>query len=124
MWNDDNDKILEVLDLIDKDIIFPTKCPICEKTNAHLYMYRWKNSEKGTAWVWCSECKATAHERINLPKWWENDIIFDENLLGIHPYMLEESNIFVDAYINILKQGNKLSESEQKELKAKLLNRG
>ncbi len=105
MWNDSNKDILDILEKVNKKETLPFCCPVCGKVEAHIYMYRWKKNNKGSVWAWCSACKVSAHERVILPVWWENADALDENLLGVHPDMLEEKKMFVDEYVNMLMKG-------------------
>lgn len=102
MWNDANKEILDILEIISNKNSLPLKCPVCGKYEAHVYMYRWKQEKKGSIWTWCSACKVSAHERLLLPDWWKNSQTIDDNLLGVHPDMLEENKEFVDDYVNRL----------------------
>lgn len=106
MWNDANDVILDIFDKVEEMETLPLECPICGKKEAHIYMYRFKDYNKGTIWAWCSACKATAHARMLLPIWWENSDALDNRLLGVHPDMLEEKKNFVDEYVNMLIKAN------------------
>lgn len=105
MWNDANKDILDIFDKVKEKETLPLYCPVCGKMEAHIYMYRFKKNNRGSIWTWCSACKASAHERIMLPIWWKNSEVLDENLLGVHPDMLEEKKIFVDKYVNMLIKG-------------------
>ena len=97
MWNDANKNILDIFDDVVNKRFVPTRCPVCGKMEAHIYMYRWKENKIGSIWTWCSSCKVSAHERVILPTWWKNSKVLDENLLGVHPDMLEKKKIFVAA---------------------------
>lgn len=51
MWQDNNDKILDILDAIDKKNkeCFPVVCPICGRREGHLYFHRYKEGgERGS----------------------------------------------------------------------------
>ncbi|MBD5542324.1 MAG: hypothetical protein HDR00_14270 [Lachnospiraceae bacterium] len=59
-WNDSNYKILDIIDMIEdnKEPQIPIKCPICNVSNAHIYMERWEDDKnRGTIWTWCSNCR-------------------------------------------------------------------
>ncbi len=105
MWQDDNDKIMEILDNIELNskVQFPVKCPICGKNNGHLYFHRYKNDNvKGGMWVWCSACRHSAHTMFKIPEWWQNlnDINFEE--LTALPECLEKNKKLIDEWINKL----------------------
>lgn len=119
MWNDNDKKILEIFDNINGGDVPPFECPVCKKHSGHLYMYRWKQEKKGSIWVWCSSCRASAHERVLLPDWWKNALVIDENLLGVHPDMLEDNKKFVDEYVKLLLEGETPDQNTQEFLKAK-----
>lgn len=117
MWNDANKDILDILSYVIEKCSLPYQCPVCRKQSAHIYMYRWKQDKKGSIWTWCSNCKASAHERMDLPDWWRNSAVLDDNLLGVHPDMLDENRKFVDAYFNMLLHGEYPDTIIQKTLK-------
>ena len=57
MWKDDNDKIEDLYVNLEKIKKFPTKCPVCNENDAHIYMQIYdKRTRRGGLWVWCSEC--------------------------------------------------------------------
>ena len=117
MWNDADKTIFDIFDLLNRNDRAPLKCPVCGKKDAHLYMYRWKEKKNGSIWVWCSQCKASCHERVQLPDWWKNATVIDDNLLGIHPDMLDENKQFVDAYLNLLLKDIYPNELTQEKMK-------
>lgn len=116
MWNDANKDILNIVDKINRKEFLPLCCPVCGKIEAHIYFYRWKCNDNGSVWVWCSACKSSAHERMLIPIWWENASVLDENLLGVHPDMLERRKVFVDEYINMLMGGKYPNQTLQVEM--------
>lgn len=105
MWQDNNDKILDILDAIDKKNkeCFPVVCPICGGREGHLYFHRYKEGgERGSMWTWCSACYHSAHAMYRLPKWWENleEVCFEK--LTNYPDYLEDNKICIDEWTNKL----------------------
>lgn len=115
MWNDANKDIFEIFDKVKEKETLPLVCPVCSKREAHIYMYRFKNN-KGSIWAWCSACRVSEHERVTLPIWWKNSEVLDENLLGVHPDMLEEKKVFVDKYVNMLIKGEYIDKTIEQNL--------
>lgn len=103
MWQDNNDKIMEILDNIEtKDKkSFPAVCPICKKREGHLYFHRnRKNDERGSMWVWCSACQHSAHTMFRVPEWWNDLDGIDIEKLTNYPDYLEENKVCIDEWIN------------------------
>ncbi len=100
MWKDDNDKIEKLwkrfLKKIDR---YPCICPICEKMSAHVYLHRYKKN-KGSVWIWCSECKNCTHGTIIVPEWWHDDNLIDLSKTTSHPDYLENKKKVIDIYVN------------------------
>lgn len=122
MWNDANKEILEIFDSLNNKNTPPFQCPVCKKYSGHIYMYRWKSEKNGSIWVWCSSCRASAHERVILPDWWKNALVIDDNLLGVHPDMLEDNKGLVDEYVKLSLEGKIPDERTQEIIKAKFKN--
>lgn len=105
-WDDSNYKILDIIDMIvdNKEPQIPIKCPICSTSNAHIYMWRWKdNEDRGTIWTWCSNCRACSHaSRVKLPDWWENADFIDVSELTSHPVFLEPKVDMIDEHLRQL----------------------
>ena len=96
MWKE-NDEVLRVLDGDVQENIFPLICPECGKEAVHIYFHRFdEDDEYGAGWVWCSECKSYAHMRYQIPKWWRNLEILDEDLLEDSPEYLERFRERID----------------------------
>lgn len=104
MWQDNNDKILDILDFIEikNKECFPVVCPICGKKEGHLYFHRYKEEELGGVWIWCSACYHSAHARYQLPKWWKNSEEIISEKLASHPDYLEDNKRFIDEWVNKL----------------------
>ena len=103
-WDDSRDEIMDILEMVeDKETSqIPIMCPICNTTNAHIYMHRWENN-RGTIWTWCSNCKSCAHgSRMCLPDWWVNDGFIDVSELTSHPIILESQVILIDKHLRKL----------------------
>lgn len=103
MWKDDNERILNIFNSLDKIIETPTTCPICSKKECHIFFYR--HDEKGTrggAWVWCSHCNHFAHASFQIPAWWRNTPFLPEEILSSDPTLLEENKEMIDNWINKL----------------------
>lgn len=104
MWNDDNDKIMELLKkYIAKDAaIFPMMCPVCEEKHGHIYMHRWKEGvDRGASWAWCSSCRVCSHCTISIPKWWENNEKIKVEYLAAHPDYLEKMKEMIDKHVEM-----------------------
>jgi len=104
MWRTDNEKIMNILDNVESNKqFFPVICPICEKSDGHLYFHRNKKGEvRGGVWVWCSACCNSSHATYRIPEWWENlEIIEFENLKS-YPDYLEDNKRSIDDWINKL----------------------
>ena len=55
MWIDNDDRIMEILDYIEKPSkeCFPVTCPICGKREGHLYFHRYmQGNARGGMWTW------------------------------------------------------------------------
>lgn len=104
MWQDDDDKIMNILDNIEPEEKkqFPVFCPICGKREGHLYFHRYKNEVAGGMWIWCSACKHSMHSRFRLPDWWINLETIDFQELASHPDYLEKNKSSIDNWINKL----------------------
>lgn len=105
MWKDDDDKIMDLVDNLDKKKKerFPLICPICRKREGHLYFHRNKvNENKGSLWTWCSACHHSAHAEFLIPEWWENLAQLDIGKLASYPDYLEEHKSNIDEWINHL----------------------
>lgn len=101
MWNDQDDKILDIIDsLIQKDT-FPCECPICKERDAHVYMHGEKN-KIGSAWVWCGTCKNYSHFSYRLPSYWKNIEEISLDNLYHSPDNLNKIKDVIDAHINNL----------------------
>lgn len=100
MWKDDNDGIEKLwTGFINKSDKYPCKCPICEKKTAHIYLHRQKES-KGTAWMWCSECRNCSHGTMIIPEWWSDDDFVELSRTASHPDYLETIKSKIDSYVN------------------------
>ncbi len=109
MWNDADDKILDVVDCYEKreETKVPFLCPICNNVQAHIYMHRWKEeSQKGGLWIWCSNCQAFAHTTYNLPQWWVNCEDIDFEQLTAVPGYLEMNKKIVDEHASKMLKNN------------------
>lgn len=105
MWQDNNDKILDILDIIETNNkeCFPVVCPICRRRDGHLYFHRYmEGDERGGMWTWCSACYHSAHTMYRLLKWWKNlDEVHFERLTN-YPNYLEDNKISIDEWVNKL----------------------
>ena len=105
MWQDNNNKIIDILDNLEisNKECFPVVCPICKKKGGHLYFHRNREmDERGSMWAWCSACCHFTHVMCRLPKWWENLEEVNVEKLTSYPNYLEENKINIDAWINKL----------------------
>ena len=100
MWKDDNDSIEKLwYQFIAKSSRYPSVCPICGKKSAHIYLHRFKDN-KGSVWIWCSECKNCSHGTMVIPKWWCDDDFIDLTKTASHPDYLENEKKWIDNYVN------------------------
>ncbi len=103
MWNE-NDQMMKLVERIGQgNVTSPTKCPECGKTQAH-YFFHVANeaSGKGTAWIWCDECKSYSHFSYFIPKWWKNPEFIDSEELDSSvtcPHSFEKE---IDDWVNAL----------------------
>ena len=100
-WNDSRDEIMDIIEGVEdnKEPQIPFICPICNTSNAHIYMHRWEN-KRGTIWIWCSHCKSCTHaSRLRLPDWWENSEFIDVSELTSHPVFLEPKADLIDKHL-------------------------
>ncbi|MCR4609789.1 MAG: hypothetical protein K5750_08885 [Eubacterium sp.] len=89
MWNE-NDIVLSALNKKDTGDRYPMICPNCGETGIHVYYHRFDDDDKyGAGWIWCSKCRSYAHVRCQIPSWWKNLEIIDEELLESTPDYLE-----------------------------------
>lgn len=100
MWKDDRDEIDDLwCGFLNKSDRYPCKCPICKKRDAHICVHRYQG-KKGTAWMWCSECRHCTHGTMFIPGWWEDDDFIDIYRTASHPDYLETQKIAIDSYVN------------------------
>lgn len=108
IWKDENDKMLDILDELDKEeITFPALCPVCEKKESHLYMHKENAENIGGLWVWCSHCKYYIHASYKIPQWWNNSLEINETKLSPNPQYLEENKQLVDTWVEQLFESKK-----------------
>ena len=101
MWKDGNNDIFEVYKHLETKTKFPTKCPICKKNGAHVFMHIENvNSKRGALWIWCSECFVFAHATIYVPNYWENMLGVEEIKLAATPDYLEHIKLQIDEHVN------------------------
>lgn len=103
-WDDSRDEIMDIIESVedDNEPKIPLMCPICNTSNAHIYMHRWENG-RGTIWTWCSNCKSCTHaSRMQLPNWWKNADFIDVSELTSHPIFLEPKVNLVDMHVRQL----------------------
>lgn len=105
MWSDERDEIMKLLE--DTQERFPRKCPCCDKKTGHIFFYRHRDENYGSAWAWCSECQEFSHSRFQIPSWWKNmESINLEDLHGC-PDNLDNIHESIDDWINILLDDSK-----------------
>lgn len=105
MWSDERDEIMKLLE--DTQEKFPRKCPCCDKKSGHIFFYRHRDENYGSAWAWCSECQEFSHSRFQIPSWWKNmESINLEDLHGC-PDNLDNIHESIDDWINILLDDSK-----------------
>ena len=97
MWKDDNTNYNEIL----KAVLQNSELPIaecCKNPMVHYFLYEYKN-HRGSAWIWCSRCKAFCHyDGVPIPKGYVNfpDITVDD--LSAIPQRLEEMAATIDIF--------------------------
>ncbi|MGI6217127.1 MAG: hypothetical protein ACOYIK_05895 [Coriobacteriales bacterium] len=103
MWNEE-DKMLDLVYSINEGPLhMPTACPRCGKTDAHFLLHRPLDSgDHGTAWIWCSSCRAYSHFSFKIPYWWENPDWIEERKLDSFPDYPESVKRETDAWVNHL----------------------
>lgn len=108
MWQEDDDRILNILDnFYNKKIRFPVICPICGKREGHIYLYKYnENNQRGGLWLWCSACHHCSHSSYLLPLWWNNLQNLDTSKLMSFPDYLEDNKINIDEWVNKIKIKN------------------
>ena len=100
MWNDSNDKIMEIMDRIDgTDSSFPVCCPVCREKGVHLCIHRY-DEHHGGIWIWCSKCHSYSHMSGIIPDWWKNMPGIEEVRLEAEPQYLDENNSAIDDWVN------------------------
>lgn len=100
MWKDDMDEMDRLWHgFLDKTERFPCKCPVCGKLNAHIYVHRYRG-QKGSVWMWCSECHHCSHGTVMIPEWWKNDDFIDIYKTASHLDFLEMQKTAIDSYVN------------------------
>lgn len=114
MWNDGSDKIDEVFDNLVRIPQFPTRCPVCDKNEMHIYMqvHSYKN-RRGGLWIWCSHCGIFSHSSLRVPEYWENcDCIEMEKLCAVPEY-LDRIKDALDRHANAMIKKRILSQDKQ-----------
>ena len=100
MWNDKNDAILDLINLLEvPGVVFPAACPVCGKPSGHVYLHRLDNSHGGL-WAWCSACESYAHMSGPIPKGWKNAPCVNGILLGARPDALDKIAPSIDHWVN------------------------
>ena len=106
MWDDSNDKIMEILDELEsKECVFPVYCPVCGEKGGHLCIHRY-DGRHGGIWIWCSKCCSCSHLSGIIPDWWKNLPGIEEDKLEADPQYLDERNNVIDDWINGLLKSN------------------
>ena len=103
MWNDDDDRIMQIsASLGNNEETFPKKCPICGCKEAHVFFFKNNESKMGSLWEWCSNCKKYSHSRFLVPDWWENMNAIDSEKLEGNPDYLDAHKNEIDDWVNEL----------------------
>lgn len=103
MWNDANDKIMDILNYFNATRgKFPAVCPICKKDDGHIFFYTYRNNGISSAWVWCSSCRYSAHFTYRTPSIWKNMLNIDSGRLASAPDYLEEIKHSIDDWVNTI----------------------
>ena len=103
MWKDDKDEIDNLYVNLKKIKKFPTRCPVCGKNSAHLYMNIHNfETRRGGLWVWCSECYTFSHSSIYVPEYWENSLSVELEKLCAVPEYLNEIKDEIDNHANMI----------------------
>lgn len=102
MWKDDNDKIGELYVNRSREK-FPAICPVCKKSDAHMYMHIYDDeTRRGGLWIWCSECHIFSHSSIYVAEYWKNCPLVEEEKLYAIPAYLDEMRDIIDAHVNAM----------------------
>ena len=102
MWNDSNNKIAKIIELLNnQNTTFPTICPVCGESTAHIYMHRY-NAKRGGIWIWCGHCKQFAHMSGQIPNEWNNAPFIDATMLCAIPDYLDDFSAEIDEWVNHL----------------------
>ena len=100
MWNDSDDKIMQIYDTAcERSSLFPVKCPVCGTETAHIYIHR-HDENHGGIWLWCSHCHAYTHMSGIIPDWWSNPVFIDGNELESDPILLDKVASKIDEWVN------------------------
>ncbi len=103
MWTE-NDQMMKLVEAIEQERVSSSeKCPACGAAQAHFLLHKANEaSGKGTAWIWCDECKSYSHFSYFVPGWWENPDFIDVKKLdsGVeYPHSIESE---IDEWIRVL----------------------
>lgn len=97
IWKDDVSNLDRYgIDAIQNGVIGIPAC--CENPVVHVYGHKHR-ANRGSVWVWCSNCGAFAHvDGVDLSEWWENSNGIDFEKLTAVPVYLESKKNVVDAH--------------------------
>lgn len=80
---------------------YPVVCPDCGEKSGHIYINRYKDSNRGGAWAWCSKCHSYGHYSYLVPVWWHNHSCVDqEKLCAANPDELAQYEATLDDLVN------------------------
>lgn len=103
MWNENDTMMALVEDIEQGRITSPAKCPVCNKNHAHFLMHKANETTgRGTAWIWCDDCKNYSHFAYFVPDWWRNPSFIDMGKLNSnveYPHSIEDE---IDEWIKAL----------------------
>lgn len=103
MWTE-IDNMMQLLDTIHNgNVSAPLLCPECKSANVHFLMHRHETvSKRGTAWIWCADCKNYAHFAYAIPEWWKNPDFIDEEKLDALPDYPNSLCVEIDTWVESL----------------------
>ena len=103
MWNERDDMMKLLAVVVNCRGAFPATCPHCGRNAAHVLLHRFTDGgDRGSAWIWCSECKSYEHFSYRIPEWWRNPVFIDESLLDSLVDYPESMKSEIDMWVSNL----------------------
>lgn len=97
-WRDDNGNLTDVLYGFYSGTSVAPNC--CGNPDVHFYVHRFRlSSERGSAWVWCSNCKKYVHlDGFSVAANINNCADVDSSKLCAVPDYLEQMKSIIDLH--------------------------